>query len=147
MHFYRTFSLSVIDSGSFDDHESDEPFYASFSFLLRFISFSSCFILQLVFLLLPLYLPPLVLFLEAGIKAAASQAAAAVPSRRPLQALNPLLTLVAEQREVVRAEARREKMTAVLQLSDQLRDEFLPEVGVRLEDREAGQVTLNSTEK
>lgn len=59
---------------------------------------------------------------------------------RPLAKLNPLLTLLADQRELVRAEARRGKLGALLQLSDRLRDEVLPEMGVRLEDREAGQV-------
>jgi cysteinyl-tRNA synthetase len=48
----------------------------------------------------------------------------------------PYLTILSEFRERVRQEARILKATSVLKECDHLRDEVLPDVGVRLEDRE-----------
>lgn len=43
---------------------------------------------------------------------------------------------MAEFRNSVRTEARTQKATEILRLCDLLRDEILPNLGVRLEDRE-----------
>lgn len=48
----------------------------------------------------------------------------------------PHLTTLAEFRHAVRQEARTIKATQILQECDRLRDEVLPALGVRLEDRE-----------
>uniref|UniRef100_A0A8C4R1K5 Cysteine--tRNA ligase, cytoplasmic n=2 Tax=Eptatretus burgeri TaxID=7764 RepID=A0A8C4R1K5_EPTBU len=53
----------------------------------------------------------------------------------------PYLTVLSEFREEVRAIARAEKVKGVLELCDKLRDDRLPQLGVRLEDRE-GQATV-----
>lgn len=48
----------------------------------------------------------------------------------------PYLNIIAEFRETVRNLARDLKAVNILQECDQLRDVVLPDVGVRLEDRE-----------
>jgi cysteinyl-tRNA synthetase len=48
----------------------------------------------------------------------------------------PYLRILSEFRERVRQEARTLKATSILQECDRLRDSVLPEVGVRLEDRD-----------
>ncbi|RMC00174.1 hypothetical protein DUI87_22776 [Hirundo rustica rustica] len=48
----------------------------------------------------------------------------------------PYLQVLSEFREGVRQIAREKKVTEVLQLSDALRDDILPELGVRFEDHE-----------
>ncbi|CAG0887603.1 unnamed protein product [Darwinula stevensoni] len=50
----------------------------------------------------------------------------------------PYITTLADFREKVRTKARGAKATEVLQLCDELRDDILPNIGVRLEDREGG---------
>ncbi|XP_044761847.1 cysteine--tRNA ligase, cytoplasmic [Coccinella septempunctata] len=52
----------------------------------------------------------------------------------------PYLTILSEFREKVRTQARTVKENEILKLCDELRDEILPNVGVRLEDKE-GEVT------
>ena len=48
----------------------------------------------------------------------------------------PVLEALAEFREQVRKEARQLRATRVLELCDEIRDDILPNLGVRLEDRE-----------
>lgn len=48
----------------------------------------------------------------------------------------PYLTALSQFRDSVRENARDLKATDILKLCDQLRDEILPNLGVRLEDRE-----------
>lgn len=48
----------------------------------------------------------------------------------------PYLTALSQFRDAVRENARDLKATEILKLCDQLRDEVLPNLGVRLEDRE-----------
>ncbi|XP_039992282.1 cysteine--tRNA ligase, cytoplasmic isoform X2 [Xiphias gladius] len=48
----------------------------------------------------------------------------------------PYLTVLSEFRESVRKIGREQKVTELLQLSDEIRDSTLPELGVRLEDHE-----------
>lgn len=48
----------------------------------------------------------------------------------------PYLTPLADFRNAIREQARSLKATEILKLCDQLRDETLPNLGVRLEDRE-----------
>uniref|UniRef100_A0A452TMG4 Cysteine--tRNA ligase, cytoplasmic n=1 Tax=Ursus maritimus TaxID=29073 RepID=A0A452TMG4_URSMA len=50
----------------------------------------------------------------------------------------PYLQVLSEFREGVRKIAREQKVPEVLQLSDALRDDILPELGVRFEDHEGG---------
>lgn len=52
------------------------------------------------------------------------------------ETLMPYLSALADFRKVVRESARDVKATAILQLCDELRDEILPNLGVRLEDKE-----------
>uniref|UniRef100_A0A667H150 Cysteine--tRNA ligase, cytoplasmic n=1 Tax=Lynx canadensis TaxID=61383 RepID=A0A667H150_LYNCA len=65
------------------------------------------------------------------------------PVRGPGSSLNlestvmPYLQVLSDFREGVRKIAREQKVPEVLQLSDALRDDILPELGVRLEDHEA----------
>jgi len=47
----------------------------------------------------------------------------------------PYLNVFSKFRDDIRAEARTNKQTAILQLCDDIRDNTLPELGVRLEDR------------
>ena len=54
--------------------------------------------------------------------------------------LMPYLTALADFRKVVREHARDVKATAILQLCDELRDEILPNLSVRLEDKEGHSV-------
>ncbi|KAH3890802.1 cysteine--tRNA ligase, cytoplasmic-like isoform X4 [Dreissena polymorpha] len=54
----------------------------------------------------------------------------------------PYLSVLANFREDVRKVARDEKVTAVLQVCDRLRDDVLPELGVRLEDKEGMPPTM-----
>lgn len=51
----------------------------------------------------------------------------------------PYLTIMAEFRDNVRNNARVLKATEILTECDRVRDEILPNVGVRLEDREGKQ--------
>lgn len=48
----------------------------------------------------------------------------------------PYLTALSQFRDAVRENARDLKATEILKLCDRLRDEVLPNLGVRLEDRE-----------
>ena len=48
----------------------------------------------------------------------------------------PYLSVLSEFRSSIRTEARNLKATEILQICDTLRDEILPNLGVRLEDRE-----------
>lgn len=60
-------------------------------------------------------------------------------------AIGPLLDVLTEYRDMVRALARKEKTEGskeILSLSDKIRDEMLPPLGVRLEDRGSGQPSL-----
>lgn len=50
----------------------------------------------------------------------------------------PYLTALSQFRDAVRENARDLKATEILKLCDQLRDDVLPNLGVRLEDREGG---------
>ena len=52
----------------------------------------------------------------------------------------PYATAIAEFREQVRQEARTLKATNILKYCDDLRDDILPSLGVRLEDREGSGV-------
>lgn len=47
----------------------------------------------------------------------------------------PYLNALADFRDVVRKEARESKQTNILKECDRLRDDTLPELGVRLEDK------------
>lgn len=57
------------------------------------------------------------------------------PSTSTETVLMPYLTALAEFREKVRNIAREHKIAGILEECDRLRDEILPELGVRLEDR------------
>uniref|UniRef100_A0A0N5AW37 Cysteine--tRNA ligase, cytoplasmic n=1 Tax=Syphacia muris TaxID=451379 RepID=A0A0N5AW37_9BILA len=57
------------------------------------------------------------------------------PSTSTEAVLMPYLTALANFREKVRNIAREHKITGILEECDRLRDEVLPELGVRLEDR------------
>lgn len=59
----------------------------------------------------------------------------------------PYLTALSQFRDAVRENARDLKATQILQLCDQLRDEVLPNVGVRLEDREGGPSAVKLVDK
>lgn len=48
----------------------------------------------------------------------------------------PYLTAMSEFRDSVREHARNLKATDILKVCDNLRDEILPNMGVRFEDRE-----------
>lgn len=48
----------------------------------------------------------------------------------------PYLTIMADFRDNIRSHARQLKATDILRECDRLRDDILPDVGVRLEDRE-----------
>lgn len=54
----------------------------------------------------------------------------------------PYLEIIAEFRDNVRNNARTIKATDILKECDRVRDEVLPNVGVRLEDREGRQLKL-----
>ncbi|XP_050080247.1 cysteine--tRNA ligase, cytoplasmic [Anopheles maculipalpis] len=58
------------------------------------------------------------------------------------QTVMPYLQALAEFRNAVREQARGIKATEILQLCDQLRDDVLPGLGVRLEDREGAPAAL-----
>lgn len=60
----------------------------------------------------------------------------------------PYLSALAEFRKVVRESARIQKCTDILKLCDAFRDDILPNLGVRLEDREgaASSIKLISRE-
>ncbi|XP_058129331.1 cysteine--tRNA ligase, cytoplasmic [Anopheles ziemanni] len=58
------------------------------------------------------------------------------------QTVMPYLSAMAEFRTSVREQARELKATTILQLCDQLRDDILPALGVRLEDREGAPSAL-----
>ncbi|XP_055530322.1 cysteine--tRNA ligase, cytoplasmic [Wyeomyia smithii] len=59
----------------------------------------------------------------------------------------PYLSALAEFREGVREQARALKATAILDLCDQLRDDILPNLGVRLEDREGSAAALKLVDR
>lgn len=48
----------------------------------------------------------------------------------------PYISILAEFRDKVRSEARNIKATEILKECDQIRDDILPNVGVRLEDKD-----------
>lgn len=52
----------------------------------------------------------------------------------------PYLTVMADFRNNIRGLARTLKATEILNECDRLRDEVLPNIGVRLEDRDEGKV-------
>lgn len=54
------------------------------------------------------------------------------------QNVTPYLTALSAFRDAVREHARTVSATEILQLCDRLRDDILPNLGVRLEDRETG---------
>lgn len=54
----------------------------------------------------------------------------------------PYLNIMAEFRDKVRTHARTLKATEILKECDILRDDILPNVGVRLEDREGEYIVL-----
>ncbi|CAO1422434.1 unnamed protein product [Diamesa tonsa] len=60
--------------------------------------------------------------------------------------LMPYLSALADFRKAVREDAREVKATKILQRCDELRDEVLPNLGVRLEDKE-GQSVLKLVDK
>ncbi|CAH1114227.1 unnamed protein product [Psylliodes chrysocephalus] len=59
----------------------------------------------------------------------------------------PYLSILAEFRDKVRTSARTLKATEILKQCDDLRDEILPNVGVRLEDREGEATALKLVDK
>uniref|UniRef100_A0A8B9LB57 Cysteine--tRNA ligase, cytoplasmic n=1 Tax=Astyanax mexicanus TaxID=7994 RepID=A0A8B9LB57_ASTMX len=60
----------------------------------------------------------------------------------------PYLNVLSDFREGVRKIAREQKVTEVLQLCDVVRDDILPELGVRLEDHEEGkEISKGQTKK
>lgn len=59
----------------------------------------------------------------------------------------PFVTAMAEFRNVVREKAKELKATEILKLCDELRDDILPNLGVRLEDKEAGAFAVKLVDK
>lgn len=59
----------------------------------------------------------------------------------------PYLNILSEFRNTVRTEARTLKATNILRICDNLRDDVLPNIGVRLEDQEGMINFLNSISK
>ncbi|XP_068616701.1 cysteine--tRNA ligase, cytoplasmic [Brachionichthys hirsutus] len=59
----------------------------------------------------------------------------------------PYLTVLSDFREGVRKIAREQKVTALLQLCDIIRDDTLPELGVRLEDHEGLPTVMKLVDK
>lgn len=59
----------------------------------------------------------------------------------------PYLTAMSEFRDSVREHARSLKATDILKVCDNLRDEILPNIGVRLEDREGGPSAVKLVDK
>ncbi|GMR47883.1 hypothetical protein PMAYCL1PPCAC_18078, partial [Pristionchus mayeri] len=62
------------------------------------------------------------------------------------ETIMPYLSVLADFREKVRAIAREHKVTPILEECDRVRDEVLPELGVRLEDR-ANETVLKLVDK
>lgn len=63
------------------------------------------------------------------------------------QILMPYLSILADFRDNIRVHARTLKATDILTECDKLRDEVLPNVGVRLEDREGGASAVKLVDK
>ncbi|XP_058840257.1 cysteine--tRNA ligase, cytoplasmic [Topomyia yanbarensis] len=63
------------------------------------------------------------------------------------QTVMPFLSALSEFRTAVREQARSLKATAILTLCDQLRDDILPNLGVRLEDREGNASALKLVDR
>jgi cysteinyl-tRNA synthetase len=59
----------------------------------------------------------------------------------------PYLNAFADFRDNVRKVARQQKITDILKLSDQVRDDILPELGVRLEDHEGQPTSIKLVDK
>lgn len=59
----------------------------------------------------------------------------------------PFVSTLSDFRSSVRKSARELKATEILQLCDSLRDDILPNLGVRLEDREAGPSAVKLVDK
>ncbi|XP_071809472.1 cysteine--tRNA ligase, cytoplasmic-like [Asterias amurensis] len=59
----------------------------------------------------------------------------------------PYLQVLSEFREQVRQTARQQKAVDILKLCDALRDEILPDLGVRLEDRDEGAAVVKLVDK
>lgn len=59
----------------------------------------------------------------------------------------PFLRILGDFRDDVRTEGRKLKATSILKLCDNLRDEILPNVGVRLEDREGKNCAVKLVDK
>lgn len=59
----------------------------------------------------------------------------------------PYLTALAEFRNTVREVARTQKCTEILNICDTLRDDVLPNLGVRLEDRDGGAVSIKLVDR
>lgn len=59
----------------------------------------------------------------------------------------PYLAVLSDFRTAVREQARTLKATEILQLCDQIRDDILPNLGVRLEDREGNASALKLVDR
>lgn len=59
----------------------------------------------------------------------------------------PYLTALAEFRNTVRDVARTQKCSDILTICDALRDDVLPNLGVRLEDRDGGAVSIKLVDR
>lgn len=59
----------------------------------------------------------------------------------------PYLTALAEFRNSVRDVARAQKCSEILTMCDALRDDVLPNLGVRLEDRDGGAVSIKLVDR
>jgi len=59
----------------------------------------------------------------------------------------PYLDVLAEFRDVVRTEARKVKATSILSECDRIRDDILPNLGVRLEDKEDTRAVIKMVDK
>ncbi|XP_055390325.1 cysteine--tRNA ligase, cytoplasmic [Condylostylus longicornis] len=62
-------------------------------------------------------------------------------------AIMPYLTVTAEFRNIIREKAKELKATDILKICDELRDETLVNLGVRLEDKENGKFALKLVDK
>lgn len=59
----------------------------------------------------------------------------------------PYLTALADFRKVIREIARTQKCTEILDLCDAIRDDILPNLGVRLEDKESAAVSIKLVDR
>lgn len=63
------------------------------------------------------------------------------------QTVMPYLTALADFRNSVRDVARAQKSTEILTICDTFRDDVLPNLGVRLEDRDGGAVSIKLVDR